>query len=534
MMPSVEPSTSRKRACSVLSFFALLIFMCGPAVGSEMSEAQKHYFDGNYERALPYFLKAIAQRPDDPMLNYFIGMTYFKLGRYETSKRVFEKVVRIKPDYDLARLQLARACFEMGDYAWANVHLMHLQDIRTKEFEKSDFAMIQALAEWRETVSETMNSSVAEKVQIDQKKDITPPEISILYPKKLRGIKPVCESTGILVRGSVKDESPLMWVKINGENISFDENGRFSKNLFLHVGRNAVKIVAADIYLNSSAVSFEVDKKIETKISDFAQGANKEPGRAGNPLRRFAVVIGIGDYKDRKIPPLHYTVADARGVYDVLTDPKYGFFLKENVKVLMNTEASTQNIKKAFGSWLKKHVRENDFVMIYFAGHGASEAGSTYWVTYDTDIEDLYGTAISNDSISQMLNRVASKTLIVFLDSCYSAATVNRGWQTRSLVESDPFKEFKGEGRVVITSSNGKQPSLEVQEFGHGVFTYFLIRGLIGKADQNTDGYIILDEIWDYLNNNVKHTARQYGIHQTPVIDGRHSSGILLSRYPRQ
>jgi tetratricopeptide (TPR) repeat protein len=533
-MFAIYPSIKKVAASSLPACLALLIVMGVPALGSEIKEAQRHFFDGNYDQALPHFQKAVERRPNDPMLYYFLGMTYFKLQQYEASKSVLEKVVKIKPDYDLARLQLARACFEVGDYAWANVHLMHLQDIRTKEFEKSDFAMIQAVAEWRETVSTAMNFSVAEKAQIEQKKDLTPPEIAVLHPKTLRGIKPVRESTGILIQGSVSDESPLMWIKINGETISFDPNGRFSKNWFLHVGRNTINIVAADIYLNSAEVSFEVDKKIESKIFELGEGSNTVTAGGDATPRRYAIVVGIGDYKDRKIPPLHYTVADARGVFEILTDEKYGFFSKENVKVLINAEASTQEVKNAFGIWLKKRVRENDFVMIYFAGHGASEAGSTYWVTYDADIEDLYGTAISNDSISRMLNRVASKTLIVFLDSCYSAATINRGWQTRSLVEKDPFEEFKGEGRVVITSSNGRQPSLEIQEYGHGVFTYFLIQGLIGKADQDTDGYIILDEIWDYLKNNVRDTARRYGVHQTPIIDGRHSSGILLTRYPRQ
>ena len=347
-------------------------------------------------------------------------------------------------------------------------------------------------------------------------------------------MKPVRKRTGIFINGFVKDESPLMWIKINEENISFDENGNFSKNWFLHIGRNTIKIVACDIYLNSAETSFEVHKEIETKKTDLAGVHNITPEKGNGAHQRYAIVIGIGNYKDRKIPPLHYTVADAQGMYNVLANEKYGFLLKENVKLLINEEASTQNIKKIFRTWLKKNVRENDSVIIYFAGHGASEAGSTYWVTYDSDIEDLYGTAISNDSISKMLNSIKSKTLIVFLDSCYSAATINRGWHTRSLIEKDPFEEFKGEGRVVITSSNGKQLSLEIQEYGHGVFTYFLIQGLIGKADQDIDGYITLDEIWDYVKSNVKNTAKKFGIHQTPIIDGRHSSGILLSKYPKE
>ena len=507
--------------------------MCVPAHSSNITEAQRYYFEEKYNEALPYFIKAIDKKPNDPMLNYFLGMTYFKLKQYKESKKVFENVIKIKPDYELARLQLARACFEIGDYALANVHLMHLQDIRTLEFKKPDFAMIQALTEWRDNVAETVNPSMAGKVQPDQKKDLSAPEITLINPKTTRGMQPVSKMTGIFVNGFVKDESPLMWIKINGENISFDKNGNFSKNWFLNIGRNTIKIVACDIYLNSAEISFDVDKVIETK--KILAGVHNITSERGNEApQRYAIVIGIGNYKDRKIPPLQYTVADAQTMYNVLTSEKHGFFLKENVKILINEEASTPNIKKIFRSWLKKRARENDSVIVYFAGHGATEAGSSYWVTYDSDIEDLYGTAISNDSISKMLNSIESKTLIAFLDSCYSAATINRGWHTRSLIEKDPFEEFKGEGRVVITSSNGKQLSLEIQEYGHGVFTYFLIQGLIGKADQDLDGYITLDEIWDHVKSNVQNTAKKFGIHQTPIIDGRHSSGILLSKYPKE
>ena len=517
-----------------IPLFMLLILMYVPAFGSNISEAQRLYFEGKYNQALPYFIKASDKQPDNPMLNYFLGMTYFKLKQYQDARKVFENVVKLKPDYDLARLQLARACFEMGDYAWANVHLMHLQGIRTKEFKKSDFAMIQALTEWRDNFTKTMDPSMGAKAQLAQKKDVSPPEITIIHPKTTRGMQPVSKKTGILINGFVRDESPLMWIKINGENIAFDENGNFSKNWFLHIGRNTIKIVAADIYLNSAEISFEVAKEVETQKNVSAGVHNITPERANEAPQRYAVVIGIGNYKDRKIPPLHYTVADAQGIHNVITSEKYGFVLKENVKILIDEQASTRNIKKTFGTWLKKNVKENDSVIVYFAGHGAPEAGRTYWVTYDSDIEDLYGTAIGNDSLSQMLNSIASKTIIVFLDSCYSAATVNRGWHTRSLIEKDPFEKFKGEGRVVITSSDGKQPSLEIQEYGHGVFTYFLIQGLIGKADQDLDGYITLDEIWDHVKSNVLNTAKQFGIHQTPIIDGRHSSGILISKYPKE
>ena len=115
----IKPLVSR------IPFFILLILiMYVPALSSNISEAQRYYFKGKYDQALPYFIKALEKQPNNPMLNYFLGMTYFKLKQYKESKKVFEKVVKIKPDYELARLQLARACYEIGDYAWENVHLI--------------------------------------------------------------------------------------------------------------------------------------------------------------------------------------------------------------------------------------------------------------------------------------------------------------------------------------------------------------------------------------------------------------------------
>jgi helicase len=242
------------------------------------------------------------------------------------------------------------------------------------------------------------------------------------------------------------------------------------------------------------------------------------------------VVIGIGRYQDNRIPPLACSVADARGIHAILTGKANGFIRPENTRLLLEGEATRRSIADAIGTFLPERVKEEDTVIIYFAGHGAPEGGDTFWVPHDADIDRLHATALSNDRISALLKRIPTRRLICFFDTCYSAATINRSWHTRSLIHTDPFEAFKGEGRVVITSSNGRQQSLESREFGHGLFTYYLMEGLRGKADQNSDGYVVLDEVWDYVKNQVTEAASQYGHHQTPIIDGRHSAGILLSR----
>ena len=249
----------------------------------------------------------------------------------------------------------------------------------------------------------------------------------------------------------------------------------------------------------------------------------------------YAVVIGIGKYRDDRIPNLKYTVADAEEIYNILTDPQYGDFPKDQVKLLIDEKATYNNIKSAVGTWLRRNARKDDTVIIFFAGHGAPEDDKTYWVTYNANIDDLYGTALSNDEIADMLSRVEAKKMIAFLDSCYSAATVQRTDKKRSImIVKDPFEKFKGEGRVIITSSDGKEQSLELEKFGHGVFTYHLLNALKGESDENKDGFIELDEVWDYVKYRVRDTARKHGSTQTPVLNGSYSAGIVLSKHPKR
>ncbi len=75
---------------------------------------------------------------------------------------------------------------------------------------------------------------------------------------------------------------------------------------------------------------------------------------------------------------------------------------------------------------------------------GAPEGRDTYWVTYNANIDDLYTTALNNNDITEMLARIESERVITFLDSCYSAATVNRKDRTRTVQTEILGEIFRG------------------------------------------------------------------------------------------
>lgn len=299
----------------------------------------------------------------------------------------------------------------------------------------------------------------------------------------------------------------------------------FQVDLALEPGQNEIRIEATDTSGQISTESFMVSRKSApspaTEISP--------PVAAQRPGEVYAVIIGIGDYQDERIPDLQFTVNDAQGLYNILTDPEFGGVPKEHIRLLLNEDATDRAIKGAIGGWLSRQATKDDTVIIYYSGHGAPEGRETYWVTYNANIDDLYTTALNNNDISEMLARIQSERVINFLDSCYSAATVNRRDRTRSLQTEIPWEKFSGKGRVTISASDGKQLSLELDEYGHGVFTYYLLEGLKGNADTNQDGIVEVDEIWNYVKYQVTDTARKAGNPQTPVLQGQLTAGIPLT-----
>lgn len=346
-------------------------------------------------------------------------------------------------------------------------------------------------------------------------------------------IPPETSASTLIVEGTVTDDYGVADVSVTvrqpgRKGLAIDLPPKqlqdtFQAELALEPGENEVLIEATDISGQKSMQTFLVSRTVASSPEATPLASAQRPDDV------YAVIIGIGDYQDKRIPDLQFTVNDAQGLYDVLTDPEIGGVPKEHIKLLLNEQATDRAIKGAIGGWLSRQAQKEDTVIIYYSGHGAPEIQDTYWVTYNANIDDLYTTALNNNDIAEMLARIESERMITFLDSCYSAATVNRRNRTRNIQTEIPWEKFSGKGRVTISASDGKQLSLELEEYGHGVFTYYLLEGLKGKADTNHDGIIDVDEIWNYVKFQVTETARKAGNSQTPVLQGNLTAGIPLT-----
>jgi hypothetical protein len=260
---------------------------------------------------------------------------------------------------------------------------------------------------------------------------------------------------------------------------------------------------------------------------------------------RWAVVIGVGRYESPDIPRLRYSVSDAEAVYRVLTGP--GGFKQEHVLLLTDTterKPTYRNVKWALGTFLARSAKKDDTVLIYFAGHGAPEVDqrgierdgfSKYLVPADAEPDDLYSTALPMDELQTIFGRLEAERVIAFLDSCYSGAAGGRTFASKKTRASHVDEQFlerlaTSKGRAIITASRPAEVSLELAELGHGLFTYYLVQGLKGTADLNRDEIITLQELYEYVEQQVAQKSRAVGGNQHPVMKGELEGALPLIR----
>jgi uncharacterized caspase-like protein len=265
------------------------------------------------------------------------------------------------------------------------------------------------------------------------------------------------------------------------------------------------------------------------------------------PARRdgYAVVVGVGRYDNPGIPALRYSVADAEAVYRVLTDS--GEFKKENVLLLTDRserKPTLRNLKYALGTFLARAAGQDDTVVIFFAGHGAPEIDprgierdglAKYLIPSDADPDDLYSTALPMDDLQTIFGRIEAERVVVFLDACYSGAAGGRTFaarKTRASAVDDLFLErlTRSRGRAIVTASRPSEVSVELPELGLGIFTYFLTEGLRGAGDLNRDGIVSLQELYEYVEQQVVRKSRAVGGNQHPMMKGELEGVLPLTR----
>lgn len=225
--------------------------------------------------------------------------------------------------------------------------------------------------------------------------------------------------------------------------------------------------------------------------------------------KRWAVVVGVGDYASPAVPDLAYAAADARAVRDFLRSDAAGPF--DEVLYLEDGAATGAAMREALFVFLQQ-ADWNDLVVIYYAGHGAPDPGrpgNLYLLPADADPAALAATGFPMWDVKTALRRqIAAERVLVVADACHAAGTADGalgGGAGSNAIAGGFAQLFTPSRRLIMTAAATDELSLEDARWGgHGVFTHFLLEGLQGAGDADGNGIVTFTELFGYVQERVR------------------------------
>ena len=214
----------------------------------------------------------------------------------------------------------------------------------------------------------------------------------------------------------------------------------------------------------------QAQRGVETKSKD---DLSHKSGKLG---AYRALVIGINNYQDKKIPALKTAVNDAREVASLL-QTRYGF----QVTLLLDRQATRQAIIEKMRD-LAANTSPDESVLIYYAGHGELDRVlNDGWGVPSDATGGNSATYLDNMFVQRVMRGMKARHVLLVSDSCYSGTLFGESRSLPTLINDRYYLNLYNEkSRWGMTSEN-KTPVSDSGSAGHSTFAYQLIKALKKK-----------------------------------------------------
>ena len=320
------------------------------------------------------------------------------------------------------------------------------------------------------------------------------------------------------IYGKVNAPAGLKLFTYNSQRVFLRPDSSFRIPVPLESSTVPVKLVATDNKDKITELDFVISSPKSSKPGKPIFTSTLKRHLKGIEVGKYyALVIGNNQYKN--LPNLKTAINDAEETAKVLKT-KYGF----STTLLIN--ADRYQILSALHK-LRTELKAGDNLLVYYAGHGDLDKVNDrgYWLPVDADANNS-ANWISNVAITDMLNTLPAKHVMVIADSCYSG-TLTRTAVPR--VDSSIPPEIqekwiklmaKSRSRTVLTSG-GIQPVLDEGGGGHSIFANAFLKALKGNKDI-LQGYALYRQVSSKVSNNSLNTQTP---EYAPIKHAGHETG---------
>lgn len=236
------------------------------------------------------------------------------------------------------------------------------------------------------------------------------------------------------------------------------------------------------------------------------------------PGDRYAVVIGLSKFADERVPRLRFSAKDASDVGEFLE--REAGFTRDNIKVLLDSDATGSAIRETISTWLPARVKPADIVFFFISSHGTPAYGDigalNSVVAYDTKLDQLFATTIPMQGIlREVRSKLKKQRTFVVLDTCYSGGLGAPDGSTSANI--DPDLMVNSNLQLLVSSSDTNERSWESKRYKNSVFT----RQLINELQKNLS-YKDFHDIFVSVQNEVEQeVSADWRSKQTPRLSGK-------------
>jgi len=474
-------------------------------IGYDLSKPKLSKYTKNYLKSKNKHLKVMRNKhlffdlkivPKNSLVGYsgVNGLKFDKVFTFEVNQNV--KSYSIEYSAGIGDLSTCSNTISPSFY----------QDLRTrKKYEMAHAEAVKRVRSQNKQIAPALKRREIEK---------TPPTIVLNeHPNRTDSYK-------TFIRGQVLDESGVFTVLVNGKKAGVKADGSFAARVQLAFGANKISVQAEDVNGNLA------ERKIMIIREDYIPemvlaDVDMPPKTEMNNPDAIAVVIGVESYQ--YVAPATYAYNDAEVFREYLSETLG--YRKSRIKIVTNTKATQAEMNKLLGpnGWIARNIKpEKSDVVVYFSGHGIPDARTKKTGLLPHDVDPNYSVGLTLKTLYDTLGSLKARSVTVFLDTCFSG----QGRERQTLLADArgimivPKEKAEPNKITVLSAATAGQISGPIKDKEHGLFTYFVLKGLGGEADSNKDKKLTMAELGKYVHAKVKEVAALEGREQTPELQG--------------
>lgn len=326
------------------------------------------------------------------------------------------------------------------------------------------------------------------------------------------------------IEGRVRGTMSIAQLEVDGTPADVGPNGRFSATVHTPIGRTIVPVVAVDRQGARATAVVEINRRqpaTGVPRNDLPPLVPPSVAVRPNP-NRVAVIVGVSRYG--YMPEAEFADRDANAFRDFAT-VTLGI-AEDRILLLTNDAATRTEVMLALRSWLAAHSEpDTSEVFVFFAGHGiaSNDGEALHLLLADTSPSLLEQTAIAEGTLVREIQSHQPRSITLFIDACFSG--VGRDGEVlvetaRGIRPTAKPRSYGGNVRIFAAAQND-QIALGARSVGHGLFSYFLMRGLAGASDADRNGTVTWSELERYVVDAVSRTAAARNVQQRPFAQIR-------------